>query len=146
MSTKSTIKNENKYSCEKCDYFTSKKTDYSRHILTDKHKRNVLSTSVNNYSTIENDFTCDICNKKYKERTGLWRHKNKGKCKNDNIIKNDNIRVDKLHDKDQLIIMLIKENTEFKNIMIGKQNMMLEQQNIMIKLIETMGGAGDNNL
>ena len=143
MSTESTIKNENKYSCEKCDYFTSKKTDYNRHILTDKHKRNVLSTDINHYSTIKNEFTCENCNKKYKERTGLWRHKNKGKCKNDNIIKNDEIHVgqmyNKLHDKDELIIMLIKENTEFKNMMLGQQNMMMEQQNMMIKLIEAMG-------
>ena len=132
-------KNESKYCCKECDYFTSKKTDYNIHILTDKHKRNILLTSVNKCSTIENDFTCDICNKKYKERTGLWKHKNKGKCKIDNIIKNDNIHVDKLHDKDELIIMLIKENTEFKNMMLGQQNMMMEQQNMMIKLIEAMG-------
>ena len=141
MSTYNTKKNELAYCCKECDYFTSKKTDYNRHILTDKHKRNILSTSVNKYSTIENDFTCDICNKKYKERTGLWKHKNKGKCKNDNIIKNDNIHVDKLHDKDELIIMLIKENTEFKNMMIGQQNMMMEQQNMMMKVIEN----GTNN-
>ena len=29
----------------------------------------------------------------------LWRHKNKGKCKNDKIIKNDDIKVDKMYDK-----------------------------------------------
>ena len=148
MSTESTIKNENKYSCKNCDYFTSKKTDYNRHILTDKHKRNVLSTDINHYSTIKNEFTCENCNKKYKERTGLWRHKNKGACINNNDVKDSSIHLNKINNKDELIIMLIKENAEFKNMMIGQQNMMIgqqnmmmEQQNMMMKVIEN----GTNN-
>ena len=155
MSTESTLKNENKYSCETCDYFTSKKTDYNRHILTDKHKRNVLSTDINHYSTIQNEFTCEKCNKKYKERSGLWRHKNKGVCINNNDIKDSNIHFNKINNKDELIVLLVKQNAELikeqndiknimmgqQNIMMGHQNMMMEQQNMIMKVIE----HGTNN-
>ena len=43
MATKKTKKNENfnneKYICHLCDYNTSKKTDFNRHLLTAKHKK-----------------------------------------------------------------------------------------------------------
>jgi hypothetical protein len=33
-----TKKNDKKYCCQKCDFYTSKKTDYVRHLSTLKHK------------------------------------------------------------------------------------------------------------
>ena len=33
-----TQKSSKKYHCEICDYFTSRKSQYARHLLTDKHK------------------------------------------------------------------------------------------------------------
>jgi len=50
---------------------------------------------------------CEECNKEYSSRNGLWKHK---KSYHDNI-KHD------VSDK-ELIMMLIKENSEFKNIMM----------------------------
>ena len=35
--SKKTKKNEKNYYCINCDYSTCKKTDYTRHLLTDKH-------------------------------------------------------------------------------------------------------------
>ena len=37
---KKTEKNVVTYNCEHCDYLTSNKTDYSRHLLTAKHIKN----------------------------------------------------------------------------------------------------------
>jgi len=124
------------YSCNNCLFYTSNKKDYNRHVETIKHKSNVSQCfSIEIPKTKTKSFTCN-CGKVYNDNSGLWRHKNKDKfsCRtNENIIKNNNIRVgqiyNKLHDKDELIIMLIKENTEFKN-------MMMEQQNMMMKIIE----------
>ena len=136
------------YSCNNCLFYTSNKKDYNRHVETIKHK-SIISQgfSIKMPKTKSKSFTCN-CGKVYNDNSGLWRHKNKGKCKNDNIIKNDEIHVgqmyNKLHDKDELIIMLIKENTEFKNMMIGQQNMMIEQQNMMMKVIEN--GSNNTNI
>ena len=101
-----TTKNDKKYYCKNCNFTTCKKTNYEIHLQTQKHIRNILAT--------EKNILCENCNKSYINRTGLWRHKKK--C---TIIKEQNIheKNDDLTDK-QLIMMLIKENNEIKNLMI----------------------------
>jgi protein-arginine kinase activator protein McsA len=101
-----TIGNEKvarKYICESCDYCTSKKSSYDKHLSTSKHK---LLTNVNTNATksCKNEFNCLKCNKKYKSRVGLWKHKNK--C-----------YPDEPSDK-QIITMLIKDNSELKNMVM----------------------------
>lgn len=64
-----------------------------------------------------------MCGKIYKDNSGLWRHKQK--CKT-NIINNDNESTDtELTDK-QIIMMLIKDNSEFKNMMIEQHKSLIE--------------------
>jgi hypothetical protein len=142
MSTIKTNKNELLYNCELCDFNTCKKTDYERHLETQKHKRSKNSTFSTKLSDIqEKKFLCNLCGKNFKERTGLWKHSKK--CKEisddeDNSIEfendNDNSNKDNLTDK-QLILMLIKDNQEFKN-------MMMEQNKTIMNLAEK---AGTNN-
>jgi hypothetical protein len=57
-------------SCNFCSTLYSRKNDYDRHILTQKHCANVLG----NKKSAKIIFTCDICKKKYKSRNGLWKH------------------------------------------------------------------------
>jgi hypothetical protein len=63
------------------------------------------------------EFICKNCNKKYKDNSGLWKHKKK--C---NIIETDDKPVinnsNNTNDKDELINYLIKENQEFKNLIL----------------------------
>jgi predicted RNA-binding Zn-ribbon protein involved in translation (DUF1610 family) len=61
---------ENKFHCEKCRYFTNKKQDYEKHIVTKKH----LDIDDTIY-----DFECKKCNKIFITNSGLWRHNKK--CK-----------------------------------------------------------------
>ena len=71
--------------CEKCQFVSSNKKDYRRHLLTSKHKLSTLSTDIGVFSTetnIEDDKHLCTCGKKYKDRTGLWHHKKK--CTLDN--------------------------------------------------------------
>ena len=67
---KNTQNNTRKFTCEKCTFECSNKQDYTRHLSTAKHKRHHSSSIINN-------LVCDICNKQYKDRSGLWRHKKK---------------------------------------------------------------------
>jgi hypothetical protein len=135
MSSIKTKKNVLLYNCELCHFYTSKKTDYERHLETQKHKRSKFSTFSTKLSVIqEKKFLCNLCGKNFKERTGLWKHSKK--CKeisdDDNSIEfendNDNSNKDNLTDK-QLILMLIKDNQEFKNIM-------MEQNKTIMNLAE----------
>ena len=121
MSIKKVQESSELYVCEICDYTSCRKSQYIRHLTTDKHKNNVLSIDSNDLAIIKvpNEYICTICKKIYKDSSGLWRHKKK--C-NVTIVTDSNVET---IDKDQLILMLIKQNSElikesseFKNMMM----------------------------
>jgi hypothetical protein len=89
------------YSCICCDYNTKRKSNYEAHVLTAKHKQ-----EINSKQKKANTYFCDNCNKTYKTSSGLWKHKQVC-CQTNTDIK----------DK-ELIMMLIKENSEMKNMMM----------------------------
>lgn len=74
MATDLVPKSSTIYECKICDYLTSRHSQYNRHILTLKH---INATNSNKKSqNIIQFYDCE-CGKKYKDRTGLWRHKKK---------------------------------------------------------------------
>ena len=91
-----------KYCCEQCDYNTCKKSDYTKHLSTDKHKNLVNETELKQESHQKHQ--C-FCNKTFNSRTTLWRHKSK--CLGENKV----INTDDPSDK-ELILMLIKQNSQ----------------------------------
>ena len=113
-----TSKNIDNFVCEICDFKCCKKGDLNRHLNTLKHK--MIQNDNNNTSKhIEPipTYVCE-CGKIYSYHSGLWRHKqtcNKNK-NNDNTINPDNTKNDPT-DK-ELILMLIKENSELKSMMM----------------------------
>jgi len=83
------------FCCKMCDYNTYELSKFSRHILTDKHKRmtNGLHLGGKKAEKAENidceqKFVC-ICGSSYKYRQGLWKHKKTCvdfiKCENPNF-------------------------------------------------------------
>ena len=118
-----TPENAEKHHCMNCNFRCSKKSDWDRHINTSKHKNrtNMNILEQNTPKNAEFMFTCKKCNKGYNARNSLWYHEKK--CNIDVITDIDN--KDETVDKDQLILMLIKQNSEliketseFKNIMM----------------------------
>tara|TARA_A100001015_G_scaffold242002_1_gene276388 strand:+ start:1977 stop:2804 length:828 start_codon:yes stop_codon:yes gene_type:complete len=75
--------------CECCHYIASQKSNWDRHILTAKHKKNCFTfVSKTSKKGVNQLFECENCKKTYKSRTTLWRHKKK--CilgKNENVEK-----------------------------------------------------------
>ena len=137
MSTEFGSESSEIFLCELCDYSTSRNSQYKRHLKTDKHQNNEkstfcqhLSTNVNTFSSV---FVCE-CGKKYKERTGLWKHKKK--CFNNTNKQTIEEKAKSITDKDELIMFLIKECSDYKN-------MIVEQQSMMMKVIEN--GVGNNS-
>jgi hypothetical protein len=102
------------FDCNYCNYKCCKKSDFNKHILTSKHQYN---TKLNNFEqkVAENlqTFVCKICNKNYKARNSLWYHEKV--CKTNTI---DNEIIENKGSDKELVMMLIKENSEFKNMMI----------------------------
>jgi hypothetical protein len=113
--------------CKSCDYSTSKKSSYEKHLSTAKHlktlKKTEMETNGNQklLKSCSDFFTCEICSKEFKNRSGLWKHNKK--C-NLNDLTNTNM-VSSTSDKD-IVMILIKENAELKNMMIDQQNMMMK--------------------
>jgi hypothetical protein len=77
--TKSCEKVALKFVCEKCDYRTSKKSSFDKHLLTDKHSVSVAGDTKD--ATCDKkvakscSLICENCNKTYTSRNGLWKHK-----------------------------------------------------------------------
>ena len=78
------------YSCTICDYYTRDKKDWMKHISTRKHIKNHKMITNDNemitkpVKTVE--FVCKYCNKTYKYKSGLSRHKKNCKKKHKNNI------------------------------------------------------------
>ena len=101
------------YVCEICDYITSRKSNMDNHNNSAKHKllmigdtnKQILSKiKQNNNNNNNNNFICEICNKQYMSRNGLWKHK---KTCNIILIENKNEPTEK-----ELIMMLLKQNAQ----------------------------------
>ena len=123
------------FSCELCDFHTSNKKDFKRHNETLKHNCNIKQSESMNVSQNYPKYSC-ICGKEYKDNSGLWRHKKK--CSDEvglTNLKNDLANEEK---QQQLIEYLLRENSEFKQ-------MMLEQQKYMIELAKNAGHNTTNS-
>ena len=63
--------------CECCDYTTSRKNNYDKHLLTKKHVSNVSKSVSKVKQKVANKFLCIACGVNFKSRSSLWRHKKK---------------------------------------------------------------------
>jgi hypothetical protein len=108
MTTFFTQKNSKNFDCEVCGFKCCNKNDYNRHILTRKHK--ILQNTTCFTQKNSEVFTCS-CGKEYKHHSSLWNHRKK--CPQQKEIKTDPNSNDK-----ELIMLLIKENSELKNMMM----------------------------
>jgi hypothetical protein len=119
-----------KFFCEKCNYKCSKNSEFNKHILTNKHKILQNPTFNINNSKI---YECE-CGKKYKHSSTLYAHKNKCKYYEEQnyVITEEN------NNTEGLINYLMKENLEFKQLLIDQNKQMLE-------LAKTGGNYNINN-
>jgi hypothetical protein len=126
MDSKKLLKVAPIFDCKYCDYTTSKKSSYLKHLSTDKHKN-----SENDSKMVENDseklqkvahkFLC-TCGKTYKYDSGYYRHKKM--CFINESQKEIELEENKTSDIDEknLIMMLIKQNTELLEIVKNGTN------------------------
>ena len=108
-----------KFYCINCDYGTCKKSSFDEHLSTKKHNKSIFFDK--NLPKTCSEYICQICNKKYKDNSGLWRHKKKCKENTEKKIEDDNIVTNYVKDDPtdkELIMMLIKENSEMRNMMM----------------------------
>lgn len=105
-----------KYCCEKCDYYTDRKSNLINHFGSTKHQKEVIGNDFK--QKLSKKFTCNICNNEYKTSSGLWKHRNKCKKNKEDeelekLVSEHNGPTDK-----ELMMMLIKDNLEMKKMMM----------------------------
>lgn len=67
-------KSSKKFNCFNCDYYTSRKSQWKRHILTSKHVKTTLELHLDDKIVPLQLYKC-VCGVEYKCRQGLWKHK-----------------------------------------------------------------------
>ena len=102
-------KKEKFYLCKKCDYHTSDKSKYNRHLLTDKHNTPKYSLKGEKKEINDKRIMCD-CGKSYKHHQSLNNHKKKCQNNKKEIIISAN---DETDNKD-LILKLLQQNIELQ--------------------------------
>ncbi len=115
-----------KFYCELCDYNTSNKFDYNKHLTTDKHQVSNKLNALEQKVAKNPQYQCDKCNKVYNARNSLWYHKQKCNVININdtaSYKEESTNCDAkqlqdmITDKD-LMMALIKDNADFKSMLL----------------------------
>ena len=110
METKSSQKVANNFECKICDYLTSKKSNFAKHLLTAKHlsqsARKQMETFGNQKVAKSSQYECEICKKSYSNRSGLWKHQSKCISKN-GIIITDSQNITTLSN---LVMEVVKQN------------------------------------
>jgi len=127
------------YKCEKCNYITSRKSQYDRHLSTAKHKM-IVNDSIESSKQKDPSFTCG-CGKIYKYDSGFYRHKRK--CKYEDNLTNDISIVPESMDS-TLVIELLKQNNEFKQLMVEQNKQIQEQNKQIIDLAKNSGNTTNN--
>jgi hypothetical protein len=145
------------FHCIFCEYTTTRKSDYTKHLSTRKHQKHenknkftenmslihklmtineeiLLNESELEYSLInEDNNSCDeesvnllfcSCGKQYSSRQSLHVHQKKCKRKNIDNILNNNLNF--INVNDGIIIELIKDNRELKELLI-EQNKTIQE-------------------
>jgi hypothetical protein len=129
------------FRCNDCDYNTCRKSQYDRHILTNKHMQriNTNNDEAEKFQKVPSNikqYTC-ICGKIFKHASSLWNHKQKVNCteisNTNNIptISNTNSNID-----------MVQMTEMFKYMMTQNQEFMAD---IFDKVMPNIGNNSHNN-
>ena len=132
------------YTCIFCNYTCSKKQSYERHITSQKHLMNDSSQTTNTMKI----YDCKLCNKVYKDRAGLWRHKQK--C--DVVLKKKEEKKDTIYDLDKVnnLDSLSMDNANLTKLFLESVRENRDFQKQMFELMRdnmgNMGNTTNNNI
>ena len=125
MTTNCQLKTAIVFHCEKCDFSCSKSSNFDKHLATRKH-----ATTKYNGKEQTQTYKCE-CSKVYNHRASLFNHKKKCTYEPEPEPEPEPIKKPKLYEKEDILDVLMKENLDFKNIILEvvKNNAELQKQN-----------------
>ena len=120
MAIKKSPKVAKMFTCEICDYICSKKSDYTKHLSTGKHKRLTNTAKILPEKT-PNEYDC-VCGKSYKHRQSYFNHKKscefveeKEKEEEEKTIAQNSGGIDK-----ELVMLLVKNQNDLQNLVVNE--------------------------
>jgi hypothetical protein len=123
-------KNKAQYYCKTCDYITSVKSNYKKHLMSKKHADTFVSANANINAP---NYVCNKCGHQYATKSGLWKHSKTCVCKMLlNVIKKD----------DQVKDFLMEQNKQLIEQLTVQNNKLMEQNN---KLMQTQTSCTNNS-
>jgi hypothetical protein len=129
------------YNCNLCNTKCCRKSEWLRHLSTRKHKKCEISTENSEIaSSINADKYVCHCKKVYKDRSGLWRHKQKCSEETNGEITPD----DKNFDKD-MFFSLLQQNNEFKNVILEQSRQIMELAKNNNSITNNINNTTNNN-
>jgi len=123
---------EHKFSCKLCDYNTSNKKDYNRHLETNKHRQ--LVNAIDNPIENASNKLC-LCGKSYKHLSSYYRHKKTCNhiLSDENEKDNKQGHINEKGDYKELIFKVLNENKNLQELLIKQQeDFMRQQQELLI--------------
>lgn len=140
--------NRRKYECLKCDYACSKNSDYTKHLLTTKHK--ILTNPNQKVANVASPFMCS-CGKSYRHSSSLSCHKKKCKYEESEISDDQiNQTIEPPTSKEEvdykeMFLEMMKQNQELqKNMMQQNQEIQQTMQKTMQEMIPNIGNNNNN--
>ena len=141
------------FECCFCNYSCSNKKDYSKHLMTRKHKKNENGNQMETLETkldlqksqksqkSPHGYKCEFCLREYKNKSGLWKHNKK--CQEFKIESKIEAKTDQ---KDNEIIgKLIQQNIDLVSQNQEFKQMMIEQNKTIIELANKTTIVNNNN-
>ena len=125
-------KSSNSHTCEMCNYSTHKMTDFIKHINTQKHSNNSIGLNQLEADLLPK-YKCNECAKVYLSKSGLWNHKKKCSTNESPVPDGD------------VIMELLKQNQEFKNIIVSQQTTLIELANKMSSIVPGNNNTNNNH-
>jgi hypothetical protein len=146
-----TPKNAINFLCEACDFKCCKASDFARHTRTGKHIKRMNPndfTPKNAHSINADKYNC-VCGKTYKHQSSLCNHRKTCSGQSDtdtepeSVIENSFVTESTEQPFDfSIMFELIKQNQEFKELIIEQNEKMFEQNK---QIFDLAGKVGNTN-
>ena len=129
------------YECKICDYDTSRKDNYDRHIKSKKHLLHVTNNVTNNKKCNKTReicyHECEFCEEIFNNRMSLWRHK-KNKHSNESTT-DEEIEEERANEENETIISEEKLPTNnINNTHHKRMGMFMDYSNTTSKQVESL--------
>ena len=107
-----------KYECKCCHYYTSRSTDFNKHLATDKHRKRQMDSKVATMDSEKSQTYQCICKNIYKYESGYYKHKKKCIAAVD--------KSEQEPSEKELILLLLKDNKALQELVIEQSKNMME--------------------